>query len=136
MSITEASRKHQVPRKTLDDRIKKKVVHGTQPGPSTAMTKEEEGALVSYLVYMAQQGFPLTRTLTKAFAIAIQTGEESRFGKDGPSEHWWTGFKRRQPELSLRKTDKLECSRADALNTEVVKDYFDLLGDILEKILA
>ena len=54
VSITEASRKHQVPRKILDNQIKNKVVHGTRPGPSTALTEEEEGALVSYLVYMAQ----------------------------------------------------------------------------------
>ena len=29
MSITQAAREHNVPRKTLDDRIKNKVVHGT-----------------------------------------------------------------------------------------------------------
>ena len=73
--------------------MKNKVVHGTRPGPSTALTEEEVGALVSYLAYMAQRGFPLTRTLTKAFAWAIATraGEEGRLGKDGPSKHWWTG---------------------------------------------
>ena len=39
MSIAQAAREHNVPRKTLDDRIKNKVVHVTRPGPSTVLTK-------------------------------------------------------------------------------------------------
>ena len=58
MAITQAAAKYSVPH----DRIKKKVEHGSRPGPSTVLTKEEEDGLVSYLVYMAQQGFPLNST--------------------------------------------------------------------------
>ena len=135
LTVTAAARKHNVPRKTLDDRIKGKVVHGTHPGVSTVLTAKEESALVSYLVYMANRGYPLTHTLTKAFAmaIAVRSGNEGRFGKDGPSEHWWTGFRQRHPEVTLRKPDKLERSRADALNPVVVKQYFELLEGILDK---
>lgn len=108
VTISEAAKKYNVPRKTLDDRIKKRVEHGSRPGPSTVLTKEEEDGLVSYLAYMAQRGFPLTRTLTKAFAwaIAVRSGTADRFGKEGPSEHWWSGFRQRHPELTLRKPDK------------------------------
>ena len=68
VTISEAAKKYNVPRKTLNDRIKERVEHGSRPGPSTVLTKEEEeeDGLVSYLAYMAQRGFPLTRTLTKA----------------------------------------------------------------------
>ena len=135
LTVTTAARKYNVPRKTLDDRIKGKVVHGTHPGVSTVLTAKEESALVVYLVYMAQRGYPLTRTLTKAFAmaIAVRSGNEGRFGKEGPSGHWWTGFRQRHPEVTLRKPDKLERSCADALNPVVVKEYFELLGGVLEK---
>ena len=37
-----------VPRKTLDDRIKVRVKHGTNPGPVTALTRVQEEALESY----------------------------------------------------------------------------------------
>ena len=135
MAITQAAAKYSVPHKTLDDRIKKKVEHGSRPGPSTVLTKEEEDGLVSYLVYMAQRGFPLTRTLTKAFAwaIAVRSGKADRFGKEGPSENWWTGFSRHHPELTLRKADKLARSQAESLNLEVVKQYFELLNEVMEK---
>ena len=79
--------------------------------------------------------FPLTRPLTNAFAwaIAVRSGKADRFGKEGPSENWRTGFRRRHPELTLRKADKLERSRAASLNPEVVKQYFELLNEVMEK---
>ena len=78
MSVTAAAT-FDVPRKTLDDRVKGRVKHGTKPGPNTVLTLEEENALMSYLVYMANCGFPLTRTMVKAFAWAIA----KRLGNDG-----------------------------------------------------
>lgn len=35
------------------------------------LTVEEDAALMSYLMYMAEQEFPLTQTVTMAFAWAI-----------------------------------------------------------------
>ena len=84
---------------------------------------------------MAQHGFPLTRTLTKAlaWAIAVWSGKDGRFGKEGPSEHWWAGFRMHHPELTLRKVDKLERSHAESLNPDVIKQYFELPNDVPEK---
>ena len=48
MTIYSAAANFNVPRKTLDDRIKGPVRHGTNPGPSTALTSEQENALESY----------------------------------------------------------------------------------------
>ena len=42
LTVTQAARKYNVPRKTLNDRIKKKVVHGNHPGPSTMLTSKED----------------------------------------------------------------------------------------------
>ena len=111
-------------RKTLDDRVKGRVKHGTKPGPDTVLTEEEEAALMSYLVYMAQRGFPLTRTMTMAFAWAIakRAGNAERFNSDlEPGKHWWSNFCKRHPRLTLRKSDKLDRSRAECLNPEVVE---------------
>ncbi len=83
-----------------------------------------------YLVYMARRGFPLTRTMTKAFAWAIakRSGTADRFYPEyGPGEHWWVNFCKRHPQLTLRKTDKLERSCEKALRPEIVWENFDLL---------
>ena len=80
-TITAAATQFSVPRKTLDDRIKGRVTHGSKPGVSTALTSIEEESLVSYLIYMVNRGFPLTRTMVKAFAwsIAKRCGTCDRF---------------------------------------------------------
>ena len=100
------------------------------------LTTVDEDALVSYLIYMAERGFPLTRTMTKAFAWAIakRSDRQDRFNPEtGPGEHWWVNFRKRHPRLALRKADKLERSRAEALSPEIVKEYFELLKALLER---
>ena len=71
MSISVAANRFNVPRKTLDDRLKGRVQHGTHPGVSTVLTVQEENSLVNYLLHMAQCGFLLTRTMVKAYAWSI-----------------------------------------------------------------
>ena len=103
-TITAAATQFSVPRKTLDNRIKGRVTHGSKPGVSTALTSIEEESLVSYVIYMANRGFPLTRTMVKAFAwsIAKRCGTCDRFNTEyGPGEKWWTLFKQRHPQLAL-----------------------------------
>ena len=70
MTVSASSRVFKVPRKTLDDRIRGNVSHGKKPGRTTILTPEEEESLTQYLLYMAERGFPLTRTMVKAFAWA------------------------------------------------------------------
>ena len=127
------SRKYNVPRRTLTDRMNGRVQHGRKPGPPTVLSKVEEDALVSYLVYMAKQGFPLTPKMTTAYAwaISIKTGKSDRFPENGPSRNWFTRFRKRHPELCLRKMDNLERTRAECLSPEVISNYFDLLEKTL-----
>ena len=134
MTVTTAARSFKVPRKTLDDRIKGHVTHGKKPGVATVLSPEEESSLTEYLKYMANHGFPLTRTMVKAFAWAIakRSGSDGRFNPQlGPGDHWWFLYKNRHPELALRRVDSLQRSRAEALNPRVVKEYFDLLNKTL-----
>ena len=133
MKVSVAGRICGVPRRTLDDRMKGRVRHGTCPGPSTALSKEEEDSLVSYVLYMADRGFPLTKRMILAFAwaIAIKMGKASRFSKNGPSKQWWIKFKARHRNITLRKVDNLERCRAEALSVEVVNNYFNLLENTL-----
>ena len=137
MTIYAAAASFNVPRKTLDDRIKGLVCHGTNPGPSTALTFEQENALESYLFYMAEHGYPLTRTMVKAYgwAIAKRSGSGDRFNEEfGPGVKWWANLKKRHPKVSLRRVDMLERTRAEALNPKIVDEYFDLLGTTLDNL--
>ena len=137
MTIYSAATRFSVPCKTLDDRIKGRVKHGTSPGPATVLTLEQEEALVSYLFYMADHGYPLTRTMVKAYGwtIAKKSDNGEHFNKEfGPGEHWWINFRKRHPKVTLRRADMLERSQAEALNPDVVNKYFGLLGETLDKL--
>ena len=67
---------------------------------------------------MAGRGFPLTRTMVKAFAWALakRSGNGDRFNAETAlGEHWWTNFKSCHPEIILRRCDMLERTRVEAL---------------------
>ena len=82
--VSTAASAFNVPQKTLDDCVKGRVKHETKPGPDTGLTVEEDAAFVSYLMYMAEQGFTLTQTVTMAFAWAIskRSGTANRFNPE------------------------------------------------------
>ena len=134
LSVSAAASRFSVPRKTLDDRVKGRARHGSKPGVSTVLSSTEEDVLESYLIYMANHGFPLTRTMVKAFAwsIAKKFGKAGRFNEEyGPGEKWWLLFKQRHPQLSHRRSDPLDRNRAEALNPSIVNEYYDLLHIVL-----
>ena len=109
--------------------------HGAKPGPSTALTAEEEGALASYVLYIAERGFPLTINMVQAcaWAVSLRANTQARFNNEtGPGKYWWRGFRLRHPPLSLRTSDNLERSRTSALKREVIDKYFACLKTMLE----
>ena len=72
--------------------------------------------------------------MVKAFAwsIAKRLGQSGRFNSEyGPGEKWWTLFKLMHPQLSLRRYDPLDRNRAEALNSSIVNEYYDLLHTVL-----
>ena len=78
-SVSGAAKRFNVPRRTLDDRVKGRVRHGSRPGPKTALSKEEEDALCSYLIYMAERGSstPRKRKETKGKGEAEERGAKA-----------------------------------------------------------
>ena len=68
MSANWAADVHGVPRSTLKDRLKGRVVHGTKPGPRPYLDSAEERELVNYLFDVARTGFGKTRQQIKGIA--------------------------------------------------------------------
>ncbi|KAH3889299.1 hypothetical protein DPMN_013352 [Dreissena polymorpha] len=70
MKIRVAAREFNVPRSTLSDHVHGRVGE-TRTGPVSLVNEDEEGALVSYLLYMADHGFPMTRNRTRVYIREI-----------------------------------------------------------------
>ena len=67
-----------------------------------------------------------TGTLCKKLNI-----EMPMFKKGVPGKTWWEGLKKRYPELTRQKPEKLGTNRAHALNGTATSSYFDYLGSLL-----
>lgn len=134
LSVSSAAKEYNVPRMTLSDRVNGKIPLNAKMGVKTALTTDEESALCSYISYMANRGFPLSIQQLMGFAwcIAKERGREHVFTKSGPSRKWWQGFKKRHPDLSLRRPDALDRGRACLGNVNALREYFQLLKETIE----
>lgn len=133
MGLRAASRLYNVPRKTLGDRINRKVSSDNPKlGRQEYLSEDQERDLCKYIEYMAGRAFPLTVQQIKMFAWCIDKKGENKFTANGPSKNWWNGFKRRHSEsIRLRRADSLDRGRALFSTTNMLRHYFQLLKEQL-----
>ena len=70
-SIKRAAEVHGVPRTTLQDRVKGKVVHGVNPGPQPYLQPAEEKELSCFLAEVAAVGYGRTKKQVKLLAEMV-----------------------------------------------------------------
>ena len=124
--VNRAALEFNVPRTTLKDRISGRVIHGSNMGPKTYLTNEEEKELVAFLLNCAKMGYSKTRQDVLHSAV-LKKGKEI----DKISPGWWNRFCKRWPQLRLRKGDSFSIVRDQATSYTVFKSHFDLLGETL-----
>ncbi|KAK3105870.1 hypothetical protein FSP39_007466 [Pinctada imbricata] len=135
LTVSAAAREFSIPRKTLDDHVKKEV--SSKPGPAQELTNEEESAIVEYAKYLANRGFPMTRSIVRQFVISVvkKSGRTSRFNLEkGPSDKWFRTFFAKHPELTEREPEAQDRSRNRMSNPVVMKQYFDLLKETVDRL--
>ncbi|XP_042578889.1 uncharacterized protein LOC122137193 [Cyprinus carpio] len=113
-SLRATAKKKGIPHITLQDYIKNKYVH--TPQPNLALTPGEEEVLLSFIFWMSDHGFPVTRSLVKVLAVGIikergRTETTTVNLEKGPSDVWWSRFKAHHPELASRTADSLDRAR-------------------------
>lgn len=121
-----------VPRTTLQDRILGKVKHGTKSGPQSYLTPEEERETVEFLLLVSKAGYSKTRADISQIAEGV--AKDKGILKDEHISHGWIdNFMKRHPELALRKGDATADIRMKSDTPEAMRNYYDLLEEILEK---
>ncbi|KAB0790336.1 hypothetical protein PPYR_15330 [Photinus pyralis] len=135
MSVRRASLTFNIPRKTLERRVKTgNTVKGSM-GPGCNFGKENEDRLSRYILNMQSRGFPLTRDdlRTIAFQFAEQMNIKHRFNKEvGKAGYdWLCLFLSRNPQISVRKSEGVSLARTTAMNRKEVDEYFGLLEQIM-----
>ena len=128
--VSKAARDFDIPRSTLYDRVRGKVVHGVKPGPEPYLSQTEEKELGSYLKHCAKIGYGKTRRDVLCI-VESAASERGKLRSTHVSDGWWRRFKERQGDLSLRQGDSTAHVRMDAMNRETIDHYFMLLRETL-----
>ena len=132
LSGNKAADLHGVPRSTLKDRLSGRVKHGTKPGPKPYLSAEEEAELTSHLLQAADLGFGKIRRDVKCI-VETYARQKNTLKGAAISDGWWNKYLKRNPEISLRCGDSTAGVRMDAINTDNMKAYFDLLRQIYDE---
>ncbi|XP_033753758.1 uncharacterized protein LOC117337081 [Pecten maximus] len=137
MSVRKVAGEYGVPKSTLSDRITGRVSSNPtiRPGPRPTISIQGEQSLVEYIKVCAQIGFGRTKqqVLSIVGDIMREGDIKNKFVDGRPGNDWWLIFIKRWPEVRLCSPQSLPRDRAIALNPNVVKNYFAMLGDILDK---
>ena len=136
MSVYKAARMYGIPETTLRDRKL-----GNQPvsdvpsyGHPPLFTQAEEKQLAEHIVYMARIGYGYTRAkfLRLATDWAVCLGRKQATDQ-AFSPSWFSGFRRRNPNVTLAKPQKLSILRAKATSETTLSRYFEELSAVFTK---
>lgn len=134
IGVNAASRDYGIPSRTLRRHLaidsSKKYL-----GRNPALGREHERRLVLHVQALEKVGFAPNKQDTKkmAFDFAKKLGIKHCFSENNKSagKVWFNGFMKRNPILSVRKSEGLSLARAQGMNRKEVGDYFDLLLKLL-----
>lgn len=136
-SVRRASAEFNIPRKTLERRIKTGNSQKGNMGPSSVFGIENERRLSRHILSMQNRGFPLTRddlrSIAYQFAQQLQIKHKFNNETEKAGYDWLSLFLSRHPEISVRKSEGVSIARATAMNRNEVGDYFDLLEATMEQ---
>ena len=130
LPANKSARLYGVPPSTLKDRLSGRVVHGVKPGPRPYLTTKEEKELTDHLVLSAKVGYGKTG---RDVMNMVETSNGENQKEVTVSNGWWFKFKRRNPSVSLRRGDSTAGVRMNAVNSENINEYFDLLEDVFQE---
>ncbi|XP_071649202.1 uncharacterized protein [Temnothorax longispinosus] len=121
-SINSTSKSSGIPKSTLMSKVKGNRPIGRKPGPPTILSTEEEAKIARWMLYLSQRGFPVTKTqlIHSVTYLIKQLDRETPFTDGRPGRHWYEGFLRRHPEISISAPQTLPKSRASV--TELTED--------------
>ena len=127
--ITTAAKVHGVPKTSLHNRIKGRVVHGVKPGPKQYLSAEEETELAEFAIEAASVGCGQTRKQIMTIAENVAK-DKGILRKDRISQGWYEKFMKRQTYLSICKGDP--AANEMAVSSQAITNYFDLLEKTLK----
>ena len=135
LSLRAAAKQYKVPSSTIADRKTGKIASGSVPGRSPAVPVDIEQLLAEQLMTISGRGFGISRQnlLLKVGSICGKLKIKTPFKGGLPGSDWFQGFKKRHPEILIRKPKKLATS-TKCMNRKLVEDFFSTLKAEMAKV--
>lgn len=130
-SITKAAEAYDVPSSTLKTRIKGTAPRAESIANNRKLTNTEESTLKSWILDMEQRGLPPRISTVRSLAqllLRARLLDEASIG-----ECWVNRFIKRHPELRSKYTRKYDYQRAKCEDPELIKGWFTLVRNTIEK---
>ena len=102
--IRKTCKTYGVPRATLQDRLKGRIVEKPrQMGPDPYLGLENEKKIVGWIINIAKCGFPIKKQelLSTIQKIVVDKKLVTPFKEGKPGQKWFSAFLRRHPEVSI-----------------------------------
>lgn len=134
MSQRQASKDFQIPQSTLSDYVRGRSNQDSKPGAKPILPPEIENMIAEKCVQASERGFGVSKQqlLSRVGHIAKAQNLPKIKSKTGmPGQAFWSGFKTRHPEITLRTPEALSTVRSRGVNPTQIGKYFVDLHHIL-----
>ncbi|XP_033753088.1 uncharacterized protein LOC117336586 [Pecten maximus] len=125
MSVRKAASQFGVPKSSLSDYVTGRSKVGVNFGRPPVIPAEVETKMADMAMDLAAKGFGIGRRqmIARASTVCKDLDIKTPFTNNIPGKFWWMGFRRRNPQVVLRKPEKLSTVRSRMLNRTTVGNY-------------
>lgn len=127
-SVRGVSQTFNIPRSTLQKRIKTNDSSAPSLGRSSVFSKQQEKVLADHVVHLSNLYYGITKEEIKkcAYKYAEKNKIKCSFNKQKQcaGDDWLNGFLKRNGAISLRKPEATSLNRNTAFNKEEVSFFF------------
>jgi hypothetical protein len=96
------------------------------------LTREEEKALVKFLLLMSSLGQPVRVKYLCSLAFSIARQRSTNESVKRPGKNWPRAFEKRHPELQARRVRSIDWKRHSSNIHEKIVEWFDVIGQVLQ----
>ncbi|XP_050499973.1 uncharacterized protein LOC126880248 isoform X2 [Diabrotica virgifera virgifera] len=122
--VSTTAKKYGIPRVTLLYKSKGKTPRKRKMGPEPYLKEDQEKILVKWITHVSRAGFPIQQQqLMSSEVLMKELNKQNPLKDDKPGRTWFTGFLKRNPEISNRVAQNLTPTRS-AVTKEDIQKWF------------
>ena len=132
LSMRGVAETYGIPTATLARKVNNPTILNRKSGPSTVLDANEEKEIEQWIFDRAKMGIPVTKDdlLSAVETYVTSSNKNTPFIANRPGRHWYEGFKRRHPDITIRTPQHLSHKRAE-VTREDLQDWFREQRDYL-----